>query len=304
MAINTIHIVAIGDSFTKTLWARDCLRAWENYCDRHNLNLYVQTTPIFPFKEQARLPFFERFSFIKRDFDCSLLMVDLDAMPTPDMPNVFDLHGNDRPVFRVNPEWDSGHGFYVYSSQADRFNELFTQCGWPVFGDVRKGSGPWVKPDVWFWVSGGFILLPPNVQQMFKENYSRIQRETPLWNLYDEPVWAWWIAQFSREYGLEVDTYEAWRWEPYGQEVGADPLLGGGDLVPDCHMVHLRDKKLLGRYYTDWYVVNSGKKLTLRGLGLWPLRALLNVFTNPVLYLRAGWSRLRRLVSARIRRRG
>lgn len=51
--MNTVYTVAIGQRYTRTLWAKDCLRAWEQYCDRHNLNLHVQTTATFPFRERS-----------------------------------------------------------------------------------------------------------------------------------------------------------------------------------------------------------------------------------------------------------
>ncbi|MDD9858199.1 MAG: hypothetical protein OXU96_09160 [Gammaproteobacteria bacterium] len=62
--MNTIYTVAIGDRYTKTRWARDCLKAWEHYCDRHNLNLHVQTKATHPFKAHSEDPKFEKFNFI------------------------------------------------------------------------------------------------------------------------------------------------------------------------------------------------------------------------------------------------
>jgi len=110
---------------------------------------------------------------------------------------------------------------------------------------------------------------------MFAENEHRIKTETPLWNaFYDEVIWSWWIAQFNREYHLGVDAFDAWRWTPYPSN-----RLCAGDaeaLLPDCHMVHVSDKKYLAYYYTEWYVLNSRHK-TVAGMLLWWMRAALGV---------------------------
>jgi len=110
---------------------------------------------------------------------------------------------------------------------------------------------------------------------MFAENYQRIERETPLWNtFYDEAIWSWWIARFNREYRLGVDAFAAWRWTPYRS---ARLCTGEAEaLLPDCHMVHVSDKKYLAYYYTEWYIVNSRHK-TVAGLGLWAIRAALGL---------------------------
>jgi len=133
--MHTIYTVAIGARFTKTRWARDCLKAWEKYCDRHNLNLHVQTTPTHPFKEHSTDPKFEKFNFIHQTFDDGILVVDLDTVPRPDMPNVFDLYSDRNITCRVNPEWGPGHHFFLWS-QAERFDALFNDLSWPRFGDI------------------------------------------------------------------------------------------------------------------------------------------------------------------------
>jgi len=136
--MNTIYTVAIGDRYTKTRWARDCLAAWEHYCARHNLNLHVQTRPTYPFKAQSRDPKFEKFNFIAQDFgESSILLVDLDTVPRPDMPNVFELYGDRGVTVRVNPNWGPGHHFFLFS-QADRFDDLFASLSWPRFGDIER----------------------------------------------------------------------------------------------------------------------------------------------------------------------
>jgi len=137
------------------------------------------------------------------------------------------------------------------------------------------GGGQWPPSDVWFYVSGGLVLLPPNVQQMFAENYSRIKTETPLWNaFYDEVIWSWWIAKFHREYNLRVDAFKNWRWTPYP----SNRLCAGAAeaLRPDCYMAHVSDKKYLSYYYTEWYVLNSRQK-TVAGMLRWWLRAALGL---------------------------
>lgn len=138
--MNTIYTVAIGGRYTKTLWARDCLKAWERYCDRHNLNLHVQTKATYPFREHSRDLKFEKFNFIHQDFDGSILVVDIDTVPVPDMPNVFDLYSDRNITCRVNPEWGPGHHFFLWS-QSGQFDDLFTGLSWPVFGDVITGGG-------------------------------------------------------------------------------------------------------------------------------------------------------------------
>lgn len=275
--MNTIYTVAIGSRHTKTLWARDCLKAWERYCDRHNLNLHVQTKATYPFREHSRDLKFEKFNFIHQDFDGGILVVDIDTVPVPDMPNVFDLYSDRNITCRVNPEWGPGHHFFLWS-QSEQFDDLFTDLSWPRFGDVNRGGGPWPKPDVWFYVSGGLVLLPPNARRMFAENYQRIKRETPLWNAFnDEVIWSWWIARFNREYNLGVDAFEAWRWTPYPS---ARLCTGEAEaLLPDCHMVHLSDKKYLSYYYTEWYILNSAKK-TLAGAVLYRMRRFLSLFSR------------------------
>jgi len=91
---------------------------------------------------------------------------------------------------------------------------------------------------------------------------------------YDEVIWSWWIAKFNREYQLGVDAFEAWRWTPYP----SDRLCTGDaeSLLPDCHMVHVSDKKYLSYYYTEWYILNSRNK-TVAGMLLWGLRAMLGL---------------------------
>lgn len=141
----------------------------------------------------------------------------------------------------------------------------------------RRGGGgrQWPPSNVWFYVSGGLVLLPPNVQQMFAENYARIKTETPLWNaFYDEVIWSWWIAKFHREYNLRVDAFKNWRWTPYP----SNRLCAGAAeaLQPDCYMAHVSDKKYLSYYYTEWYVLNSRQK-TAAGMLRWWLRAALGL---------------------------
>jgi len=138
--MNTIYTVAIGDRYTKTRWARDCLKAWERYCDRHNLNLHVQTKAAYPFKEHSEDPKFEKFNFMHQDVaggTGSILVVDLDTVPLPDMPNVFDLYSDRHITCRVNPQWGPGHHFFLWS-QPERFNALFTGLSWPLFGDIER----------------------------------------------------------------------------------------------------------------------------------------------------------------------
>ncbi|MDD9810639.1 MAG: hypothetical protein OXU71_02830 [Gammaproteobacteria bacterium] len=139
-AINTIYTVAIGDRYTKTRWARDCLKAWEDYCARHNLNLHVQTQATYPFKEHSADPKFEKFNFMHQPFDGSILVVDIDTVPTPDMPNLFELHSNRNITCRVNPNWGPGHHFFLWS-QPERFDALFAGLSWPLFSDVVAGGG-------------------------------------------------------------------------------------------------------------------------------------------------------------------
>ncbi|MDD9854850.1 MAG: hypothetical protein OXU88_01570, partial [Gammaproteobacteria bacterium] len=139
-AINTIYTVAIGDRYTKTRWARDCLKAWEDYCARHNLNLHVQTQATYPFKEHSADPKFEKFNFMHQQFDGGILVVDIDTVPTPDMPNLFELHSARNITCRVNPNWGPGHHFFLWS-QPERFDALFAGLSWPLFSDVVAGGG-------------------------------------------------------------------------------------------------------------------------------------------------------------------
>ena len=279
--MNTVYTVAIGQRYTGTLWAKDCLRAWEQYCDRHNLNLHVQTTATFPFSERSTRLHYEKFNFIDQNFDGSILIVDLDTGPVPDMPNLFSIYSDRNLTCRVNPEWGPGHRFYVYS-QPGKFRERFAAMSWPVFGDLNKGTGPWPKPDVWFYVIGGMMLLPLAVQQLFKEHATRIKQESPpsnlIGDLLDEGLWAWWIARFNKEYDMGVDAFESWRWTPYP----SNRLCVGEaeSLLPDCSVVHLAaggfpNKKYLSYYYTEWYILRSRKK-TLAGLVRWAIRYCLS----------------------------
>lgn len=269
--MNTIYIAAIGDAYTRTLWARDSLKAWEHYCDRHNLNLHVRTKPAFPFKGKAGEPHFEKFGFINRNFVGSVLITDLDNLPVPEAPNIFDLHSDRNITCRVNPFWHFKH-----PSLAQENYEMLDVLQWPRFKDVKKGKGQWPEdPRLWFFVNGHILLLPPNIQQVFKENHARMMRETPLWNFYhDEGVWGFWIARFSQEYNMVVDAFDAGKWavpawSPHFTKEGKV-------MPPDCHVVHFRfhNCKFFSRYYTEWYILNSREE-TWFGRVLWSMRGVL-----------------------------
>lgn len=128
---------------------------------------------------------------------------------------------------------------------------------------------------MWFYVSGGLVLLPAHVRRLFADNYARIKAETPLWNDFnDEVIWSWWIAKFHREHGLRVDAFKAWRWTPYPS---SRVCTGAAEsLLPDCHIAHVSRKKALSYYYTEWYVLRSRNK-SVRGMLLWWLRAALGL---------------------------
>lgn len=296
--MNTIYTVAIGDQYTKTLWAKDSLKAWESYCSRHNLNLHVQTKPAFPFREKSESLFFERFNCINRDFDGSVLLTDLDNLPVPEAPNIFDLHSDKNITCRVNPFWHSRHPALVRWFNHETLHAL----RWPRFKDVKKGKGQWPDSCLWFFVGGNLMLLPQNIRRIFKDNHARIARETPLWNFsFDEGVWAFWIARFSREHNMAVDAFDAGKWavpawSPYFSEEG-------GVMPPDCRMIHFpcHRKRFVARYYTEWYVLNSRKETWFGGV-LWGIRGVL---AFRIAHLRLFFSRLSSFcgrVAARIAR--
>ncbi|MDD9869660.1 MAG: hypothetical protein OXU50_07200 [Gammaproteobacteria bacterium] len=271
MTTNTVYTVSIGDCYTKTLWARDSLKAWECYCDRHNLNLHVQTKPVFPFREKSESLLFEKLNCINRDLAGSVLLTDLDNLPVPQAPNIFDLHSDKNITCRVNPFWHFKHP--VSALVQDRY-ETLGALRWPRFRDVKKGRGQWPDSRLYFIVNGHIMLLPPNIRQVFQENYARIVRETPLWDLsFDEGVWAYWIARFSREYNIMVDAFDAGQWAVPAWS----PYFGKEEVMPPgCHMVHLYAKKYLSRYYTEWYILNSRKE-TWFGVVLWRIRGVLGL---------------------------
>jgi len=256
MATNTVYIAAIGVKYTKTLWAKDSLKAWEHYCNRHNLNLHVQTEPVLPFREKTERPHFEKFGFIKWNqpgISGSILVTDLDNLPKPQAPNVFELHSDRNITCRVNPYWHLKHSSYHWAD-AETLNAL----RWPKFRDVNKGKGQWPDADLWFFVCGSIMLLPPNVQAIFRENHTRIVRETPSWDFsLDEGVWAFWIARFNLEYGMGVDAFDPRKWAATGVSVHSDASWGQS-ILPACHVAHFygrRHHALSARYYTQWYIL-------------------------------------------------
>ena len=264
--MNTIYIVAIGGEYTQSLWAKDSIKAWENYCDRHDLHLHVQTKSLFPFKEKTRMPHFEKFGFLNQDFAGSILIVDIDSIPSPHAPDAFALHSDNNITCRVSPYWHRNHSSFGWCD-AKKLHAL----RWPRFKDVKKGEGRWPDGDLWFFVSGGIMLAPSNVQNMFRENHARIMQETPAWNFsLDEGVWAFWIAKFNREFDLGVDAFDPWKWAvPSGSR-----YFARGQVMPvDCYTVNFHVRKSLSRQYTKRYFLDSINGV-LAATVLWGIRAL------------------------------
>jgi len=271
--MNTVYIVAIGDKYTRTLMAQDSLKAWERYCDRHNLNLHLQTKATFPFKSNSESIFMERFNAICHPSNDSILIADLDILPAPDAPNVFGSHSDKNITCRINPHWGFHHNVYSRWFNDAKHKPHLPKLPWPKFKDVNQGRGQWPAGDLWFLVSGALLLLPPNARRIFRDNFARMQEQTPFWELsFDEGVLAWWIAKFNREYDLGVDAFDIWKWStsfPSGY------FAPDGLMPPDCHMPHIHEKRLLPRYYTEWHILRTRRE-TKAGWLLWRQRQILH----------------------------